>query len=437
MTKKNKSMRWVWVSAIAVIVVGLLAWGFRQQPISAEAAAVKRAPLRVTVEEEGRTRARNRYVVSAPTAGFLRRVHWKVGDEIRSGDVVAEMEPLRSQTLDPRTREQSTARVRVADAALQAAEQRARTAEELARTARVEAAYAKQELERAAGLLKSGDIPASRYDQAAFEARRTEAALEAAKQSAAAANAEVETARAETVAARAALLDASAAPSGGTGGQMVVVRAPASGRVLKVLRESEGVINPGEPLLEIANARALEVEAEVLSADAVRMAPGTRVWLTRWGGEAPLEARVRVVEPRAFTKISALGVEEQRVRVIADIVSPEQLWERLGDGYRVEASFVLWEEESVLQVPASAVFRSAEGWAVFVLEESVARLRTVETGRRTGLAIQILAGLNEGESVVTHPDEALADGKSVQVTGQPSPPVSAAPSGGKKYQSGQ
>jgi HlyD family secretion protein len=317
--------------------------------------------------------------------------------------------------LDSRTREQREAGARVAEAALKAAEQRARTSNERVRTAEVEAAFAKQEVDRHGKLLKSGDTPASRYDQAVFETRRTEAELSTARQAAVSAAAEVETAKAEVQAARTALIDATSAPQGSSDAKAVIVRAPVGGRVLKVIRESEGVVDSGAALLEIANARALEIEVEVLSADAVRMRPGTRVLLTRWGGEQPIEARVRVVEPSGFTKVSALGVEEQRVHVIADIVSPEELWRRLGDGYRVEASFVLWEDENALQVPASAVFRNGEGWAVFVLEGNVARKRAVETGRRTGLAIQILSGLEQGERVITHPDEAVEDGKRVQV----------------------
>lgn len=410
---KTRSRRWVWTSALAVLVVAAVVWGFLPQPAMVDAAGAKRAPLRVTVEEEGKTRVRDRYVVSAPVAGFVRRLEWKAGDVVRSGDVVARLEPLRSESLDPRTREQREARVRVADAALRAAEQRARTAEEQARVAQVEVTYWKRELDRAARLRKSGDIALDRYEKVAFEARRAEAALRTAEQAAATARVEVETARAETQAARAALLNTTA--RAGPGAQVVAVRAPVSGRVLRVLRESEGVVNPGDPLLEIGNARALEVEVEVLSADAVRMHSGTRVLFTRWGGDRPLDGRVRTVEPHGFTKISALGVEEQRVRVIADITSPEQEWQRLGDGYRVEASFILWEDDAVLQVPASALFRNSNEWAVFVVENGRALRRVVQTGQRTGLAVEIVSGLREGEQVITHPDDTVTDGTRVRV----------------------
>jgi len=404
----------MWTGLTAAMVAAALIWGFRPQPPLVDVSPARRAPFSVTVEEEGKTRARNRYVVSAPVAGFVRRLSWKAGDAVRSGDVVAQLEPLRSEPLDPRTREQREARVRVAESALAAAEHRVRTLDERIRAARVDDNYWKQELDRADRLRKSGDIAVERYEKAAFEAQRAAAALRTAEQAAATARADVDTARAELQAARAALHYA-APSSEGRPAELVALRAPASGRVLKLIRESEGVVSSGEPLLEIANARALEVEVEVLSADAVRMTPGTRVLLNRWGGDSPLEARLRVIEPTGFTKFSALGVEEQRVRVIADITSPEQQWQRLGDGYRVEASFVLWERDSVLQVPASALFRGEDGWAMFVVEDGLARRRAVQVGHRTGLAVEILAGLNEAERVITHPDDTVRDGKPVQV----------------------
>jgi HlyD family secretion protein len=185
--------------------------------------------------------------------------------------------------------------------------------------------------------------------------------------------------------------------------------------VIRVIQESEGVVTPGTPLLEVGNANAIEVEVEVLSPDAVQMGPGTRVLLTGWGGGKQLEGRVRVIEPGGFTKVSALGVEEQRVRVIVDITSPEQDWARLGDGYRVEASFVLWESEKVLQIPANALFRHNGDWAVFVVEGDIVRRRNVEVGHRNGLSAEITSGLREAETVVAHPDETVEEGKLVVV----------------------
>ncbi len=414
MKNGKKIRRRVWTFTLSALVVAALVWGLRPRPPVVDTAGVARAPLQVTVEEEGKTRVRDRFTVSAPVAGFVQRLDWRVGDQIRSGDVVARLEPPRPSSLDQRTRELGDARILAAEAALRAVEQRARTAEEQVRVALVESTYRKQELDRAKKLRESGGIPQAEYDRAVFQARAAEAAQVAVEHAASAARVDVETARAELRAARAALIGPGAAANPGGSTEVVEVRSPVSGRVLQVIRESEGAINAGEPLLAIANARALEVEVEVLSTDAVKMGPGTRVVFTRWGGAEPLLGRVRVVEPAGFTKISALGVEEQRVRVIADITSPEQQWGRLGDGYRVEASFILWESESALQIPAGALFREGEAWAVYVVEDGIARRRTVETGRRNGLAVEILSGLKEGERVITHPDDAVEDGRRVQ-----------------------
>jgi HlyD family secretion protein len=195
----------------------------------------------------------------------------------------------------------------------------------------------------------------------------------------------------------------------------VAVRAPTAGRVLKRFRESEGVVNAGESLVEMGSPRTLEVEVEALSSDAVRLTPGTRVLFERWGGDYPLEGIVRTVEPFGFTTISALGVEEQRVLVIVDFTSPREQWERLGDGYRVEAVFILWEGEQVLQVPSSALFRFGDGWAVFAIAEGKAARRGVEVGHRSGLTAEIVSGLNEGQRVITHPSNDIEDGTEVTI----------------------
>jgi HlyD family secretion protein len=189
----------------------------------------------------------------------------------------------------------------------------------------------------------------------------------------------------------------------------VPVRSPIDGRVLAVRRECEGPVSLGEVLLEVGDPSRLEVEVDLLSADAVRVQPGTPVLFERWGGEEPLEGVVRTVEPVGFTKISALGVEEQRVLVIADFTSPPERWQRLGDGYRVEARFVLWHEDDVLQVPASSLFRDGDGWALFTVQDDRARLRRVGVGQRTGIRAQILAGLEPGEPVIDHPSDEVAD----------------------------
>jgi HlyD family secretion protein len=362
---------------------------------------VARGPLQVTGEEEGKTRVTDRYVISAPVASFATRVRLEVGDRVKKGQTLLLLDPPRSTVLDPRSRAEAEARVAAAGANLRVAEKRALAAA-------ADASLWEEQKARIDKLYKTGDVSAERTDQTLAEAKRSSAALGAAQQS-------VEAARAELESARAILRFSATSPIEGTPEkEKVVVRSPVDGRVLKVVHESEGPVKDGDPLLEIADARSLEVEVDLLSADAVRVGPGTRVLLERWGGDEPLEARVRSVEPRAFTKVSALGVEEQRVLVILDITSRPELWQRLGDGYRVEARFILWEAQDILQVPSSALFRYQEKWALFAVENGVARRRVVKPGQRNGLVAQIVSGVSEGEPVVTHPDAAIEEGTSVR-----------------------
>ncbi len=388
-----------WIIALIVVVMAI-GYGFLPQPVLVDAAPVTRGLLRVTVREEGKTRVVDRYVISAPVSGFLQRIALEVGDSVRGGQIVARLEPLRSSALDPRSRAEAEARIETAQASLQASQESTRVAAEDAR-------FAESELARLQSLYDAGTIPREQLDRAETEARRTKANLETSQ-------ANVTVAERELEAARVALKNFTAA-SHTAPAELVEVRAPTAGRVLKRFRESEGVVNAGESLLEMGSPRTLEVQIEVLSSDAVRIAPGTRVLFERWGGDQPLEGIVRTVEPFGFTKVSALGVEEQRVLVIADFTSPHEQWERLGDGYRVEAVFILWEGQNVLQVPASALFRHGDGWAVFVIAEGKAARRVVEVGHRSGLTAEVVSGLNEGDQVVVHPSNDLKDGAEVTV----------------------
>lgn len=386
---------------LTLLIVAALGYGFRPQPLWVEAATVTRQPLRVTVEAEGKTRLIDRYVLSAPVAGYLHRIDWKIGDGIRQGQPLAMIDSLPSEVLDPRRRAQAEARVATSEASLQAAR-------ETATATRAEADYAKLEFERIAALCKQRCVVTeAERDRAQSRARQTEAQLRSAQFA-------VEVARHEVEAAKTALRHSAAQP-GGAARETVIVRAPVDGQVLARPRQSEGVVEMGTPLLEVGDPRALEIAVDLLSADAVRVRPGTPVVLERWGGEQPLEGVTRTVEPVGFTKLSALGVEEQRVWVIADLRSPAEAWSRLGDGYRVEASFVVWQGDRVPQIPASALFRQGEGWAVFVIENGQARRRPVEIGQRGGLRVEIRSGLTEGEQVVTHPDDALREGAAVRI----------------------
>ena len=401
--------RWFWIIGLAALAGIAIFLGLRPQPVSVETAAIALGPLRVTVEEEGKTRLRSRYAIAAPVAGYMARILLKAGDSVRAGTVVTMLEPPRPVVLDARTRDQGNARVAATEAALTVAQSRVATQAENIRVLTVEREYWRQQQAREEGLRKSGDLPAARVERTVTDLRRAEASVLAGERMLATAKVEVDAARAEVFSARAAVRESAGAATG----ERVPVIAPAGGRVIRVVRESEGVVGPGEPLLEIGDARAIEIVVEVLSADAVKITPGMKVLLDRWGGASTLEARVRVVEPGGFTKVSALGVEEQRVRVVADLVSPAEQWASLGDGYRVEAGFVLWEAARVLQAPANALFRAGNGWAVFVVEAGFARRREVQVGHRSGVAAEIVGGLKEGDIVIAHPDETVADGRAV------------------------
>ena len=378
----------------------LLVWRFMPRPLAVELIQVTRGPLRVSVEEEGKTRVIDRYVVSAPVAGFARRLKLDVGDSVKRGQVVATLDPLRSRVLDPRSRAEAQARVASAEARL-------KVARENVQAAAADTRYWKSELDRVTQLYQRGVAPRGEQEHAEAEARRTQATENSSKFA-------VEVARFEVEAAQTALRY-SATAGKPSPSEIVPIRSPVAGRVLTIFRESEGVVGAGQSLVEVGNPEALEVESEVLSSDAVKITPGMPVLFGRWGGDGDLQGRVRLVEPVGFTKVSALGVEEQRVLVIADIVSPTETWDRLGHGYRVEASFVLWEGEEVLQLPSSALFRYQDGWAVFLVENEMARRRPVEVGHRSGLKAEILSGLDPGESVIVHPDDALEDGVQVQM----------------------
>jgi len=390
--------RFTWLATALAISVALI-YGFREQPRLVDVAAVIKAPMQVAVEQEGKTRVVDRFIVSAPIAGTACRVDLDVGDRIDRDQSVVTIRPLQSQALDPRRRAEAEARVAAAKAALQAAEQ-------TAQSARAEAGLAAKELVRVRPLAREGHVSAESLDTTSSKARSSEAALRSAEFS-------VDVARHELTAARTALKYTG--PEGRSlSGDAVQVLAPVSGRILKIHQECEGVVSAGQPLLEIGDTRSLEVETDVLSADAVRIRPGMQVLYEHWGGKEPLRGLVRRIEPVGFTKVSALGVEEQRVLVISDITSDSTEWRDLGDGYRVESRFILWQADDVLQIPASALFRLDDTWAVFVADAGVAKRRIVITGQRNGLSAEILEGLNEGESIITHPDDSIEDGVAVK-----------------------
>ncbi len=393
----KKWIRRVLIALAALGVVGIIVVAWLPDPVVVEVAAVERGPLVVTVNEDGRTRVKDRYVVSSPITGNLARVELEAGDPIEEGQVLARLVPLPPPLLDARTRAQAKARVDAAAAAL-------RQAQAAVKRARFERDFAKQEADRALAVVEQGGLARSEADRAVSTYRSSEESLSSAEFGARVAEHELQL-------ARTALMQLSGKAEEV---EHLEINSPVAGQVLEVFQESEGVVQSGAPILELGDPAALEIVVDVLSQDAVRIPPGAPVTIERWGGKVPLHGHVRVVEPSAFTKLSALGVEEQRVNVIVDLDDDRELWSSLGDGYRVEARISVWEEEEVLKVPASAVFRSEEAWATFAVEDDEAVLRSVQIGESNGLETQVLSGLEEGDQVVAYPSDSVRDGVSVR-----------------------
>jgi len=386
------------VLQVAAIVVVLLTVALWPQAVAVDVGTVSRGPLVVTIDEEGETRVHHRFVVSAPLAGRVERIELEPGDIVeRNKTVVARLRPEAPQLLDTRTRAEAEAAVRSARAALggtRAEEQRARAALDLASA----------ELKRSLELFEAGLT--TRQD---LESRQT--AVATAEESVRAAEFAVATASSELDRARARLsperLDATGRP--------LDVLAPVDGVVLRRYRESESVVPSGEPLVEIGDPGHVEIVADLLSSDAVKVKPGMRVSVEQWGGDQALGAAVSRVEPAGFTKVSALGVEEQRVNVIMDFDDGEAAWAAMGDAYRVEVRIAVWRAEDVVRVPTGALFRAGEQWAVFAVEGGRARRVPVELGQRTRAEAEVLSGITAGQTVVLHPPDTLADGARVEI----------------------
>ncbi len=404
MTTATTRKRWIVWGALAVIGAALLAVAVMPRALPVDLGEVTTGALEVTLDHEGMTRVHDLFVISAPVAGRVLRIDLEPGDPVAAGDtVLATFVPSEPVILDPRSRAEAVARIQAAKAQLarsRAERERASSQAELATT----------ELERLRSLAEKGVASASALDEAEATARAT-------TQEQVAAESMVEAALHELEAANTLLIDPVDTSRSGPPTTMLELRSPVDGVVLRRLRESESVVLQGEPLLEVADSARLEVIADFLSKDAVRMEPGMAVQLEQWGGDQELRGRVRLVEPSAFTKISALGVEEQRVWVVIDIDEPSDAWPALGHGYRVEARVVVWSNDSVLRVPTAALFRVEGRWHVFAVSGGRARLQAVDIGHRTGLLTEVIGGLAEGEIVIAHPPDAIADGVRVKERG--------------------
>lgn len=384
------------VLAVIALVAILLAVALWPSPVVVDAAAVGQGPLVVTTDEEGETRVHDRFVVSAAVSGRLQRIELEPGDAVERGKtVIARILSEPAPLLDERTRAEAAAALASAESALgraRAEEQRARTALDLATS----------ELKRERELDQAGLTTRQALDARVNAAASAEEAVRAAAYAVAAAAADVERTRARLMPA-----------TSGAAGPTVTIVAPVAGVILKRLRESEGPVIAGAPLVEVGDPRHLEVVSDLLSTDAVRIKPGMRVIVDQWGGDRPLAARVRLVEPGGFTKVSALGVEEQRVNVIMDFDAPEDAWRALGDAYRVGVRIVVWEAADVVKVPAGALFRSGDAWAAFVIEAGRARRAIVDLGQRTAEEAEVRGGLTVGQLVVLYPPDTLAEGARV------------------------
>lgn len=397
----SRGIRWLVGVGVALAAAGGLAAALWPRPVAVDAAPAVVDSMRLTVDEEGRTRIRERYVVSSPLTGRIRRIALDPGDEVfADATVVAVLEPTDPSLLDARAVAEAEARVRAAEAAVRRAD---------AALTRANAAYDIAEIEL-------GRVTEAFRDGAATELERDRARAEerAAGESRREAAFSTEIARFEMEVAQSALLYARGEVEPGERVRWEVP-SPIDGVVLRVFRESAAVVGPGTPLVEIGDPRDLEIVIDVLSTDGVNIEPGQRVIITQWGKPEPLEAVVRLVEPSAFTKTSALGIEEQRVNVIADFVSPPSERATLGDGFRVEASIVTWESGDALVIPSSALFRDGDSWAVFAVERGRAALRRIEVGAQSERFAQVVAGLEPGDLVVPYPSDRLADGIRVRV----------------------
>ena len=392
----RKRLLWSLLVLIAIVATVFAA---RPRPILAEIATVEAGPLVVTLDEEGETRVRERFVISAPVAGKVLRIELEPGDRVQRDDtVLASFEPSAPILLDARSRAQARANVEAAKAALG-------RAQALVEQSQAELAFSHSEVERYRKLAEEGIVSVERLDSSQLELETREEAIVAARF-------QVSNSRAALEVARARFVQSSGAGNDGT---IIRILSPVDGIVLERLRESEAVVPAGEPLLEIGDPQDLEIVADYLSRDAVRIRRNQRVLIERWGGEGVLEGRVRRVEPSGFTKISALGVEEQRVNVVVDLSDPPEVWEGLGDGFRVETRVVVWEGQEVVKIPTGALFRRQDSWAVFAVVDGKAQLRLVEVGERNARAVQILSGVETGDEVIVHPSDAVSDGKRVRL----------------------
>jgi HlyD family secretion protein len=390
------AIRRIAIVAGVLATAAVVAWAVMPGPVPVETAAVIKGRFVASVDEDGKTRVRERYVVAAPLAGRLGRIRFKVGDPIKVDDAVATIIPSPAPLMDPRTRHEVEER-------LGAAEANVERAKAVVERARAQSDQANTDLARTRTLAERGAATAQALEHAEHAVRLADRDLRAAEFLDHAAEHELSQMRA-LLARYGSNTNTDESPESWN------VAAPVAGVVLKVAQESETIVQPGTPLLDVGDPRDLEVVVDVLSTDAVEIRPRADVTIVHWGGDGTLSGRVRRVEPAAFTKISTLGVEEQRVNVLIDITSPAEQWARLGDAYQIDAQIVVFTQDDATIVPAGALFRRGDQWNVYVVKDGRAHIREIQLLRRSGRFAAITSGLNQGEAVIVYPSDRVAPG---------------------------
>lgn len=396
--QKRKNARWFRYALVVAVLAGLGTMALWPTALKVEAGKAELGPVREVLEAQGITRLQHSYVVSAPVSGQLRRIHLRPGDPVKTGQTVAIIDAVTAADLDARSRSTAEAQLNAAKASLSAAMADASVAQSTA-------AQADSEARRLRPLADQGMVSASAMQAADTQLRQAKLAAESASY-------RVSVARAQVTSAQVLLHPARLAKTADGG---LAVPSPADGLILRRHVESAGVVQMGTPLLELGDPEAMEVAVDVLSADAVRLNPGMPVELLRTGTGRTLSGKVRRIEPGAFTKVSALGVDEQRVWVVIDLLSPRDEWRGLGDGYRVQARFVVAQADNAVRIPSSAVFRRSDGMSTFRIVDGRARLTTVTPGLSGEGWLAIASGLQQGDAVVVHPPAELEDGARVKV----------------------
>ncbi len=398
MTLRFRTLFW---SAMAVLVIAIIGWSFWPRPVLVDTARITAGPLSVAIRDEGRTRIRDVYAIAAPVSGRLLRIDWEPGDVISTGDVLARILPAEPSILDARSQGEAEAAIALAEAALSAARAEAQTA-------RSALDLAREEHTRIARLRETGIASQAQLDRSAAELRAAEAASGRAQAAIRMREAEIDAAR----------IHLHGSHDDGGAGAIFDVRSPIDGLVLQTLRESEGPVAAGAPLLEIGDPSGLEIVAEFLSADAVQTRAGDPAEITGWRRDAPpLPARVRRVEPYGFEQVSALGVEEQRVNIVLDFTGEPDDWAALGHGYRVETAITVWHSDTALRVPVAALFRQDGSWAVYRVHQNRATLTPITIGQDNGVDAEVLDGLSDGDTVVLYPGEGVVDSAAVKDRG--------------------